>query len=355
MKRILVTGAGGSPSTNFIRSLREMKEKVFIVGTDSSEFYVNRSEADITYISPSCENKKYFDYLNWIIKKHKLEFIHIQNDKEMEIVSRNREKLRTKFYLPSKKTVDNCMNKYISFEKWDKNGLKVPKTYFINNFNDLKNVYKKLGSKIWIRGISGAGGKGSLAPKNIDQAKTWIDFHNGWGNFTASELLTPNSITWMSIWSNGKLIVAQGRKRLYWELGRISASGITGITGGGVTVNDETVDNIALKAIKSIDPKPNGIFSVDLTYDFSGVPNPTEINIGRFFTTHYFFTKAGLNMPEIYLKLAYKEPLPKIKKRINPLPPGLVWIRGVDFLPILTNEDKIERDKKIMKDILNKV
>ena len=55
------------------------------------------------------------------------------------------------------------------------------------------------------------------------------------------------------------------------------------------------VDEIALRAITAVDGSPHGIFSVDLTYDDEGVPNPTEINIGRFFTTHLFFT---LRRPE---------------------------------------------------------
>ena len=194
-----------------------------------------------------------------------------------------------------------------------------------------------------------------MVPKDITQARAWINFNEGWGHFTAAELLTPDSITWMSIWKEGKLIVAQGRKRLYWELARIAPAGITGITGAGVTVADKSVDKIAKEAIFSIDPKPNGIFSVDLTYDFSGVPNPTEINIGRFFTTHYFFTQAGLNMPEIYIKLAYNEALPRIVKKINPLRNGLVWIRGVDFLPVLVHEKKIRKDVKKMQTIRAKL
>ena len=64
-----------------------------------------------------------------------------------------------------------------------------------------------------------------------------------------------------------------------------------------MTVSDPVVDDIAQRAIRAINPEPSGIFGVDLTYDRDGVPNPTEINIGRFFTTHQFFTAAGLNMP----------------------------------------------------------
>ena len=39
MKRILVTGAGGSPSANFIRSLRAADEEYYIVGTDADKSY----------------------------------------------------------------------------------------------------------------------------------------------------------------------------------------------------------------------------------------------------------------------------------------------------------------------------
>src|SRR3990167_9845949 len=124
----------------------------------------------------------------------------------------------------------------------------------------------------------------------------------------------------MSIWKDGKLVVAQSRKRLYWELSKISPSGITGVTGAGVTFSDAILDEIAIKAIKSIDSTPNGIFSADLTYVFEGIPNPTEINIGRFFTTHEFFTQAGLNMPYLFVKMAFGETVTAPEKRINPLP-----------------------------------
>jgi carbamoyl-phosphate synthase large subunit len=93
-----------------------------------------------------------------------------------------------------------------------------------------------------------------------------------------------------------------------------------------------------LRAIRAIDGRPHGIFSVDMTYDEQGVPNPTEINIGRFFTTHLFFTRAGLNLPHLFVKAAYGEPLPQLSTRVNPLKPGLAWVRGMDFLPILTDE-----------------
>lgn len=341
MKRILVLGAGGSPMVNFTRSLRQAPEKFYLVGTDCDKFYLQRAETDEKHLVPRANESDYINILNDVIKKSKTEFCHAQNDIEIFYISKNRGKVNTGFFLPDHRTIEICQNKLESYKRWRKCGLKQPETMKLNDENDLKSAFEKFGREIWIRDMSGAGGKGSLKSNNFKIAKAWIDFKQGWGHYTAAQCLSPNSITWQSIWKNGELIVAQGRKRLYWELAKLSPSGISGATGGGMTVSDPLLDDVAQKSIFAIDKNPNGIFSVDLTYDKEGVPNPTEINIGRFFTTHEFFTKAGLNMPYIYVKLAYNEKLPKIEKKLNPLKPGLVWIRGIDFLPVLTDMDTI--------------
>jgi carbamoyl-phosphate synthase large subunit len=163
----------------------------------------------------------------------------------------------------------------------------------------------------------------------------WIESHSGWGRFTAARYLSPRSVTWQSIWHDGRLIVAQGRERLQWEFSDRAPSGVTGITGAGVTVRDDAVDEIARAAIMAVDERPHGIFAVDMTRDGQGVPNPTEINIGRFFTTTFFFTAAGLNMPYIFTKLAFGETPTLPERRVNPLEPGLLWVRGMDREPRL--------------------
>lgn len=355
MKKILVTGVGGSPATNFVRSIRKIAEPIFIVGTDANKYYLARSEADVSYLVPSCNDENYIPFLNYIIKKHNIEFVHIQNDLEMRVISANRDKIMAKTFLPAKETVECCLSKYETYKKWTEAGINVPKNFFINNVVDLEEAYSKLGNKIWLREVSGAGGRGSLAPKDIEQAKIWIDFNKGWGKFLAAELLTPDSVTWMSIWNDGKLVVAQGRKRLYWELSKLSPSGVTGVTGAGETFSDLKLNELAIKCIRSVDNKPNGIFSVDLTYDFSGEPNPTEINIGRFFTTHEFFTQLGLNMPGIMLGLVYGEALPVLDKKINPIDDGWLWIRGVDFLPVLIKSSKLKEFESQFESIKNEI
>src|SRR6267378_14292 len=156
----------------------------------------------------------------------------------------------------------------------------------------LKSALSELGETIWIRAVEGGAGRGALPTNNFDFARIWIDRFKGWGTFTASELLSERSVTWQSIWYRGDLVVAQTRRRRSWNFGNRTLSGITGITGVGETCSDPEVDRTAMDAILAVDREPHGIFSVDMTYDFSDKPNPTEINIGRFFTTIFFFTKA---------------------------------------------------------------
>lgn len=343
MNRILVEGSGGPAGIGFCRSLKHNKNKFWILGTDTNPYYLFRSVADKIILYSQMSDKKYIEKLIELIDNYKIDFIHAQPDPVVRLISKHRKKLKSNLFLPDDRTIKICQNKFLSYEKWKKAGLKTPTTYLIRNPRDLKTSFERLRGQIWIREIEGAAGKNSLPTNNIEMARKWIDLHNGWGRFTMAEKLSPNSITWSSIWKNGELVVAQGRKRLYWEFGNRTLSGVTGLTGGAITKSDPEVDKISQEAIYAIDTNPNGIYSVDLTYDHKGNLNLTEINIGRFFTTIEFFTRAGLNMPLIYTSLGLGMKIPKLKKILNPLPDNLCWIRGIDIEPIFTDLNKIEQ------------
>lgn len=350
MKKILITGAGGTPSTNFIRSLRDSRAKLYFIGVDCNKYYLSRAETEKKYLVPKANSKNYLPILKSIIDQTKPDFLYSQPDQEIFEISKCRDLLNVKTFLPKHKTIEICQNKFSSYEVWKNAGLKVPDTMIINNARDISKAFKKYGSPIWLRAVvSPGGGVGSIRANSFELAKAWINYCDGWKNFTAARCLKSDTITWMSIWKNGKLIVAQGRKRVYWEFANRAPSGVTGITGTGVTVSNSALDKLAIKAIKAIDKSPQGVFSVDFTFDKNMVPNPTEINIGRFFTTHYFFTKAGINMPYIFIKAAFDEKLPKIKKKINPLAPGLAWVRGMDFHPVLVDSKQFDRFESELK------
>ncbi|NOW89443.1 carbamoyl-phosphate synthase large subunit [Clostridium beijerinckii] len=349
MSKIIIAGAGGAPSENVIRSLSEGNKENEIIGMGSEPMDLMLSQATRKYYVPYAIEANYKDSLLKLLNSEKPDLVHFQNDIEIREASRIREDIistGTKMYMPSKETIEICVDKSKSSLIWQSEGIRIPKTFVVNDEKDLKKAFEILSNKegkIWIRATEGGGGKGALPADNYDFAKIWIDRFNGWGNFTAAELLDSNTITWLSIWYEGELVVAQTRKRNSWNFSNRTLSGVTGITRVGETCSDETVNKVAVESILSIDKKPHGIYGVDMTYDFDGFPNPTEINISRFFTTVYFFTKAGLNLPQIFADIALNNKFPNIEKRINPLPDGLLWIRGMDREPILTTEAEIKK------------
>jgi hypothetical protein len=342
VKRVVVTGAGGSPALGFSRSLRTAPEPFYLIGFDTNRYTLQRAETDERYLIPAISDSSYLSVVLDILSEVKPDLLHVQISAEMLALSASRHQLPCKTFLPKHETVVACEDKFASYRRWRDAGLTVPETILLNEPRDLERAFKQFGPRLWLRFTSGSAGRGALPTSDSDEARLWIDFRRGWGQFTAAACLEPQTITWQSIWRGGDLVVAQGRKRLYWEFASRAPSGVTGITGTGVTVSDSGVDEIAQQAILAVDPKPEGIFGVDLTYDRDGVPNPTEINVGRFFTTHQFFTAAGLNMPYIFVQCALDDRLPHISRRINPLTPGLAWVRGMDMTPILTSEQAID-------------
>ena len=338
----MVTGAGGSAAVGFCRSLRSADCDYELIGIDCDKYHLNLAVADHTYLVPPASDPDYLPILNWIAHKHDADFLHSQPDVEVEFASSHRNQLAVETNLPEHQVVKRCLDKYQSYLCWQQAGIAVPETRMIACRNDLQLAFNELGPKLWLRNTHGAAGKGALPTSDYVEAVAWIDFCKGWGEFTAARCLTDESVTWQSIWQRGRLLLAQTRLRKYWEFGNRSPSGVTGLTGTGITLSDSVIDELAQRCIQAVDTVPNGIFSVDFTYDAEGEPNPTEINIGRFFTTHQFFTAAGVNFPDIYIRTSLNLPVDLPDNPVNPLQDGLAWVRGLDSEPVLTTAASIE-------------
>jgi hypothetical protein len=349
MAKILIAGAGGAPSEGVINSLLKSAKNETIIGMGSEPTDLVLSNAKEVFYVPYANTPEYKDSLLAILNNEKPDLVHFQNDLEIFYASLFREdihKTGTKTFMPSHQVIDTCVHKYKTYLKCKEADIRVPENLMINNEEDLKKSFSDLADKegkIWLRASSiGGGGKGALPTNDFAFAKGWIERYNGWGDFVAAEMLTPNTVTWLSIWHEGELVVAQTRLRKGWTHGNRTVSGVTGVTKVGQTYSDSEVDRISIETIKAVSDKPHGIFGVDMAYDKNGVPNPTEINISRFFTTVLFFTEAGLNMPEIFKDLALYNEFPNLDKKINPLENGLMWLRGMDTTPKLLSEKQIQ-------------
>lgn len=351
MKRVLVTGAGGPAGINFVASLRVAPEKMLVVGTEANKYFIHLATADRVYSVPKATEHGYIDCLNEVIEKERIEFLHAQPDIEVEFVSENREKLDACLFLPSKKAVRACQDKLEAARLWKKRNVPVARFMELRDVSDVDIAFKELGSPIWIRATHGAGGVGSTPASNRNVAVSWMNYWKARGvdwKFIAHEHLQGRNIAFHSLWKEGELITSMARERLEYIYPHLAPSGVTGTPAVQKTIHDDTVNKIGTEAVLSIDANFNGIACVDMKENGEGVPCVTEINAGRMFTTSFFFSYASkvlrkdfwANIPYLYVKLAFKEGVPKIPK-CNVLPKDVYWIRHIDAPARLVKDQKV--------------
>ena len=358
MKRILITGAGGPAGVNFTLSLKLVEtDTIYTVGTDINKYHLLMAKTDKCLLVPRATDKDYLETINQIVSREKIQLVYPQTDIEVRIVSENREKIPANVFLPSKRTVRICQDKLETVETLKRNGIPVPETIDVEEERDLHRAFEELGKPLWVRATRGAGGKGSAKVSSVEAASAWINYWKSRDEklkFIAQEYLPGRNLAFHALFRGGELVTSMARERIEYIYPEISPSGITGTPSIQRTIHSEMVNEVAEEAVLAIDPDYDGIASVDLKEDSEGTPRITEINPGRTFTTSYFFSYAGkllykklsmpvswfANLPYLYLKIAYREEIPSLKK-YDILPPNIYWIRHIDIPAKILMEDKV--------------
>lgn len=350
MRKIMVTGVGGPASVNVIKSLR-LAEEMLIVGTEINKYRIHLSQADKNYIVPVATTTDYIDEMNEIIEENEVGMVLPQPDTEVWVLGENRSRLKAKTFLPNQETIRVCQDKFLSYKKWKENGIPVPHTEEIHRIEDIIDFTKKFSSPYWIRATKGAGGRGSTMAWDLSTATAWINYWRCRGEdwqFIIQEYLPGRNIAFHSLWKEGQLITSMARERLEYLYSYLAPSGVTGTPTIQRTIHDDKVNKIATRAILAVDEKYTGLACCDIKEDKNGVPNPTEINPGRMFTTSLFFSYAShklyndfrANFPYLCVLLGYSEKLPELPK-YNSLPEELYWIRHIDMGARLVRNDKV--------------
>lgn len=334
--KVLILGAGGAAANGFCRALR-LAGGYQLVGTNSSETDLWLSECETNHLIPRVD-----DYAAWqiavdrVIRKEKPDFIHAQSDGEVEGLGRFRSLAHmhgVKTFLPRQPVIELCRDKWRSYERWRDFGLTVPFTRLVKS--PIEITAQLCHGEVWMRPRVGAGGQKSLRTDDGSLAKGWWRQHRS-TEFTIAECLTPRSVTVQQLYWKGQLVCSQQRTRESWANAGSTTTGVSGSTGVGVTSSHVEADRVADLAVAAVDDQPHGLYGVDMAYNAAGTPCPTEINIGRFFTTApEFFAMAGLNMASYYTMtgIAGGEQMRALGR--NPIPDGYRWVRGMDKLPVL--------------------
>ncbi len=344
-RRILVLSAGDSSGVNFCRSVGQSKKGYFVVGCDSSAYRLQFPDVDKRVQSPDPKQEdEYLRFVGDLVEREKIALIYAADtNQELHLLSEHRGRFDGKVFLPAVEAVRFYEDKWRTYEVCQAAGVRVPESRRIDTPGDVEDVVSCFG-EIWLRATHGSGGRGSLRTRDAELAKAWVRHYDGFGRFMAARVLPGKMATWIGIWWHGELVVGQGRERLSWEYAHLSPSGVTGITGAQQTTDDAEITSTAIACIKAAPFEPHGLVSVDMTYDARGSPNITEIQASRFYSSIHFLTEAGLNLPDIYLELGLSGCIPDLPKRQNPLASGLLWLKSVDSLPILTTPARIAQN-----------
>ncbi len=342
MRRILVTGAGGTASQNFIASLRASGDPCHVVGTDTQPYHLECADVQARYLLPHCRDAAYLDRLNEIVAAEHVELVHPQPDPEVAVLARAAGRLAARTFLPPAEVVDICHDKARTQQVLQAAGVTVPASHLVTTVEavpDLVASLRRLGDRVWIRAVRGAGSRAALpiatARHALDWMHYWIELKGlAATDFMLCELLPGREYAFQSLWHEGRLVSSMARERVEYLMGNLMPSGQSSSPSIARTVHHAGVNETATAAIRAVDPRPHGVYCVDLKENAAGAPAVTEINIGRFFTTSWFFSRAGCNMPAMYVRLALGDDAGETAP-YDPLPAGLWWVRGVDREPRL--------------------
>ncbi|GIV61744.1 MAG: hypothetical protein KatS3mg044_0610 [Rhodothermaceae bacterium] len=342
MKRILITGAGGTASGNFIASLRMSGESFHLVGVDTNPYHLACADVEARYVVPRCDDPAYPRVLAEIIRRERIDLVHPQPDVEVAFLSTHRNAIPTRLLLPSETAIRTCHDKMACNEALVRAGVPVPFSVRLASLDALSACFATLSDaseKVWVRAVRGAGSRAALPVTTPEQAAGWIRY---WieekglqpADFMLAEYLPGREFAFQSLWYRGELVTSMARERMEYLMGNLMPSGQSSSPSVARTVHRDDVNDVATRAVRAVDPEPHGVYCVDLKENAAGQPCVTEINPGRFFTTSNFFSAAGCNMPWYYVRLALGGALPEMP-RYNPLPADLYWVRGVDRAPRL--------------------
>jgi len=176
---ILILGSGGNAARNYVNSLKLEKKMIGkTVGIDIDENGRYFSNTDKFYkIDKKLKIESKTEFINNIIKKETIDFIHAQPDKEVEYISKISKYLKANFIQIDKKALKIYQNKDLTNTIWgDKFSNFISYSYIevLKNEELFKYCIEKNG-KAWVRKKQGAGSSGALPVKNIKQLKNWVN------------------------------------------------------------------------------------------------------------------------------------------------------------------------------------
>jgi carbamoyl-phosphate synthase large subunit len=340
---VLLLGAGGNAGLNYAKSLALAPGGYRLVACDLDAYNLAACSAEAKYLLPRLDDAAKIDALNRIIAKERVDFVHAQPDPEVRFLVDCAPRLQARTFAHDPVSFRRFADKLACQAAWQR---AFDLDFLCASLSEVRAVPERFealrarSGKVWVRAIAGAGSRAALPVERLDQAQHWADY---WiatrgmreQDFMLAEFLSGDEYAVQTFWAEGELLHAQARKRLVYFFGSIMPSGQSSTPAVAVTVTDRDVYDGAYAAIRCVDPRPHGIYCVDLKRNAAGAVIPMEVNYGRFFTTSDFFARLGINTPHAVIRYAL---FGEREHRIESAKAGWYWLRGLDREPLLTDD-----------------
>lgn len=344
--RLLVTDAGTGATNNLVRSLRAGDPAVFVAGCHSDQFYLKASTADRNFLVPPASHPGFGDAIRRAVEVAAIDLVIPNTDGAVRGLSEFRAHLPCRLFLPDKSVVELCQDKLELTKFLRKHKVPVPSTLPVSATKDLERLFRRFDnpSQLWCRIRRGSGSHGAAPVLSPTQARTWIEYwHEMRGvpptEFTLSEYLPGRDFACQSLWKDGRLLLAKTCERLSYFDGGSQPSGRSSTAALARTVDEPRVVEISVRAVKALESRVTGAFSVDLKENARGEPCITEINVGRFITLMNLFDLTGrCNMADTYVRIALDQPF--AIPDVYDVAPDHYFVRNVDAVPVIFHADQ---------------
>jgi carbamoyl-phosphate synthase large subunit len=344
--RVLVLSAGTGATNNLMRGLRAGDESLGIVGVHADRFTLRKSIAEQNYLVPAPGSAGFLPALQAVIDKEAIDLCIPGSDEDVRLLSGHRTALAGRVFLPPAGVIETCQDKLRTTERLLERGVPAPRTLPVTDLDALDEIFARLpGPRRWCRIRTGSGSRGAIPVTRAAQARAWIEY---WAEmrdvpitaFTVSEYLPGRDFASQSVWRDGTMVLTKVCERLSYFGGGAQPSGMSSTPGLARTVLEPGVIAVCDAAIRAVDPRPAGVYTLDLKADAAGRPCVTEINAGRFAMITPFFDATGRhNMAATYVRLFRGEPV------VIDGPDDTVedWylVRDLDTLPGIFHADEL--------------
>lgn len=259
----------------------------------------------VVYPSPLLRPAEFVDFLHNKLSRRSYQMLLPMEDETMELISKHHSEFSRWTYLPivSVEKLDFARRKDKVLQLAKRNGIPIPKTWFIEDINQLNKLKDTLPYPLVIKPKISSGAVGISYPENpVELIEQYLSVHRRFPYPMIQELIPREG-------------PGYGASFLLDEKGQVKASFVHKrlreypVTGGASTLRQsaryDDIRDMALTLLKKLDWF--GVAMVEFKLDFrDGVPKLMEIN-PRFWGSLHLSVEAGVNFPYLLYRMSRAE------------------------------------------------